>query len=91
MRPRPSACRSRPIFRKCSATEGARAKLKSAYFNIGLRQSADIGGPVTILSGTGLVKLPDFNQLEVRDGQLLWHRRPAERRLALEDARHLRQ
>lgn len=62
-----------PDLPDCFTTEEARAKLEYAYFNIELKQSADIGGAVTILFASDVLKLSDFDQFEVRDGQLQWH------------------
>jgi hypothetical protein len=55
------------------STETARTKLKYAYVNFGLKQPAEVGGRLTLLSSEdGLLDVGDFERFEVENGQLKW-------------------
>jgi hypothetical protein len=46
-------------------TENARRLLKYAYLNFEVKQPADVGGSLTVLSSSDTLKLGDFERFEV--------------------------
>jgi hypothetical protein len=57
------------------STQAARDLFSYAYVDFSLKQPADIGGSLQLLSSSTLLALSDFERFEVEDGQLVWRLR----------------